>query len=90
MQMIASDTAREASEAMRSILPTGFNELIGLAKSTSMVYVLALPELFYTVQVIYRRNLEVIPLLMAMPIPGTPLLFSRPNTPGNNLSFATA
>ena len=29
-----------------------------------MVYVLALPELFYTVQVIYRRNLEVVPLLM--------------------------
>jgi polar amino acid transport system permease protein len=49
---------------MRSILPTGFNEIIGLAKGTSMVYVLALPELFYTVQVIYRRNLEVIPLLM--------------------------
>ncbi|MGH6807801.1 MAG: amino acid ABC transporter permease, partial [Ensifer adhaerens] len=44
-------------QAMRSILPTGFNEIIGLAKSTSMVYVLALPELFYTVQVIYRRNL---------------------------------
>jgi len=51
-------------QAMRTILPTGFNEIIGLAKSTSMVYVLALPELFYTVQVIYRRNLEVIPLLM--------------------------
>ena len=51
-------------QAMRSILPTGFNEIIGLAKSTSMVYVLALPELFYTVQVIYRRNLEVVPLLM--------------------------
>jgi len=51
-------------QAMKSILPTGFNEIIGLAKSTSMVYVLALPELFYTVQVIYRRNLEVIPLLM--------------------------
>lgn len=51
-------------QAMRSILPTGFNEIIGLAKGTSMVYVLALPELFYTVQVIYRRNLEVIPLLM--------------------------
>ncbi len=47
----------------RSCRP-GFNEIIGLAKSTSMVYVLALPELFYTVQVIYRRNLEVIPLLM--------------------------
>ncbi|MBI0178479.1 amino acid ABC transporter permease/ATP-binding protein [Bartonella apis] len=51
-------------QAMRTILPTGFNEIIGLAKGTSMVYVLALPELFYTVQVIYRRNLEVIPLLM--------------------------
>jgi polar amino acid transport system permease protein len=50
-------------QAMRSILPAGFNEIIGLAKATSMVYVLALPELFYTVQVIYRRNLEVIPLL---------------------------
>jgi len=51
-------------QAMRSILPTGFNEIIGLAKGTSMVYVLALPELFYTVQVIYRRNLEVITLLI--------------------------
>ncbi len=51
-------------QAMRSILPNGFNEVIGLAKSTSMVYILALPDLFYTVQVIYRRNLEVIPLLM--------------------------
>ncbi|SEF94494.1 amino acid ABC transporter permease/ATP-binding protein [Bosea lathyri] len=51
-------------QAMRTILPTGFNEIIGLAKGTSMVYILALPELFYTIQIIYRRNLEVIPLLM--------------------------
>ncbi|MDR3473613.1 MAG: amino acid ABC transporter permease/ATP-binding protein [Devosia sp.] len=51
-------------QAMRAIVPSGFNEIIGLAKATSIVYVLALPELFYTVQVIYRRNLEVIPLLM--------------------------
>ncbi|WP_081084351.1 amino acid ABC transporter permease/ATP-binding protein [Burkholderia territorii] len=51
-------------QAMRAILPTAFNDLITLAKGTSMVYVLAMPELFYTVQVIYRRNLEVIPLLM--------------------------
>jgi polar amino acid transport system permease protein len=51
-------------QAMRAILPSGFNEIIGLAKATSIVYVLALPELFYTVQVIYRRNLEVIPLLL--------------------------
>jgi polar amino acid transport system permease protein len=51
-------------QAMRAIIPSGFNEIIGLAKATSIVYVLALPELFYTVQVIYRRNLEIIPLLM--------------------------
>jgi polar amino acid transport system permease protein len=49
---------------MRSILPAGFNDVIGLAKGTSVVYILALPELFYTVQVIYRRNLDVVPLLM--------------------------
>src|SRR5690606_35894384 len=52
------------TQAMRYIIPTGYNEIIGLARGTSMVYVLALPELFYTVQVIYRRNLEVVPLLM--------------------------
>lgn len=51
-------------QAMRTILPTAFNDIIGMAKGTSNVYILALPELFYTVQVIYRRNLEVIPLLM--------------------------
>ena len=51
-------------QAMRTILPNGFNEVILLAKGTSQVYILALPELFYTIQIIYRRNLEVIPLLM--------------------------
>ncbi|WP_348752347.1 amino acid ABC transporter permease/ATP-binding protein [uncultured Aquincola sp.] len=51
-------------QAMRSILPPAFNDIIGLAKGTSNVYILALPELFYTIQIIYRRNLEVIPLLM--------------------------
>ncbi len=51
-------------QAMRTILPGAFNDVINLAKSTSVVYILALPELFYTIQVIYRRNLEVVPLLM--------------------------
>ncbi|MFM0096523.1 amino acid ABC transporter permease/ATP-binding protein [Paraburkholderia nemoris] len=51
-------------QAMRSILPTAFNDVIGLAKGTSVVYILAMPDLFYTVQIIYHRNLEVIPLLM--------------------------
>lgn len=51
-------------QAMRTILPTAFNDLIGMAKGTSNVYIVAIPELFYTVQVIFHRNLEVIPLLM--------------------------
>lgn len=51
-------------QAMRTILPNGFNEIILMAKGSSQVYILALPELFYTIQIIYRRNLEVIPLLM--------------------------
>lgn len=51
-------------QAMRSIVPPAFNDIIGLAKGTSNAYILALPELFYTIQIIYRRNLEVIPLLM--------------------------
>ncbi len=51
-------------QAMRSIVPGAFNDIIALAKNTSMAYIVALPELFYTVMVIYRRNLEVIPLLM--------------------------
>ncbi|MCJ2144452.1 amino acid ABC transporter permease/ATP-binding protein [Methylobacterium sp. E-066] len=51
-------------QAMRSILPAAFNQVTEITKYTSVVYILALPDLFYTVQVIYRRNLEVIPLLM--------------------------
>lgn len=51
-------------QALRTILPSGFNEIISLVKGTAMVYVLAMPELFYTIQMIYNRTQEVIPLLM--------------------------
>lgn len=51
-------------QALRTILPAGFNEIISLAKGTAMVYVLAMPELFYTIQMIYNRTQQVIPLLM--------------------------
>lgn len=51
-------------QAMRAILPTAFNEIIGLVKGTSVVYVLAYSELFYTVQVIYNRTQQVLPLLL--------------------------
>lgn len=47
-------------QALRTILPSGFNEIISLAKGTAMVYVLAMPELFYTIQIIYNRTQEVI------------------------------
>ena len=51
-------------QAMRTIVPTSVNEIIGLLKGTSVVYVLAYGELFYTVGVIYGRNLRVVPLLL--------------------------
>ncbi|MGY1693341.1 MULTISPECIES: amino acid ABC transporter permease [unclassified Geodermatophilus] len=51
-------------QAMRSIVPTAVNEVIGLFKGTSIVYVLALGELFYTVSVIYGRTQRVLPMLL--------------------------
>jgi polar amino acid transport system permease protein len=51
-------------QAMRTILPTGANEVINLFKSTSVVYVMAISELFYQVRVIYNRNGAVWALLM--------------------------
>ncbi|RII09365.1 Inner membrane amino-acid ABC transporter permease protein YecS [Streptomyces sp. YIM 130001] len=51
-------------QAMRAILPTAGNEIIGLLKGTSVVYVMAIGELFYQTQVIYGRNGRVIPLLL--------------------------
>lgn len=51
-------------QAMRSILPTAANEVIGLLKGTSIVSVVAINELFYQVQVIYGRNARVVALLM--------------------------
>ncbi|WP_327068932.1 amino acid ABC transporter permease [Kitasatospora sp. NBC_01302] len=51
-------------QAMRSILPNAANQVIALLKSTSVVYVMAIGELFYQVQVVYGRNGRVVPLLM--------------------------
>ncbi|ALG07598.1 amino acid ABC transporter permease [Kibdelosporangium phytohabitans] len=51
-------------QAMRTIVPAAANEIIGMVKGTSVVYIMALPELFYQVQVIYTRNGRVIPLLL--------------------------
>ena len=55
-------------QAMRTIVPTAVNEVIGLLKGTSIVYVLAYGELFYIVSVIYGRNGRVVPLLLVASI----------------------
>ncbi|WP_424214992.1 amino acid ABC transporter permease [Streptomyces sp. BI20] len=51
-------------QAMRSIVPTAGNMLIGTLKGTSIVSVLAVHDLLYSVQLIYNQTYEVIPLLM--------------------------
>ncbi|MBX6385281.1 MAG: amino acid ABC transporter permease [Microbispora sp.] len=55
-------------QAMRTIVPAAGNEIIGLVKGTSVVYIMALPELFYQVQVIYNRNGRVIAMLLVAAI----------------------
>ena len=51
-------------QAMRAILPSAANELVNLLKSTSVVYVLAIGEIFYQVQVVYGRTGRVVPMLL--------------------------
>ncbi|AHH97247.1 amino acid ABC transporter permease [Kutzneria viridogrisea] len=51
-------------QAMRSIVPAAGNMLIGTLKGTSMVSVLAVEDLLYTVQLVYNRNYRIIPLLL--------------------------
>ncbi|AXI79437.1 amino acid ABC transporter permease [Peterkaempfera bronchialis] len=51
-------------QAMRSIVPTAGNMLIGTLKGTSIVSVLAVQDLLYSVQLVYNRTYQVIPLLM--------------------------
>lgn len=55
-------------QAMRFIIPPTGNELLSLLKSTSLVSVIALPELLYSVQVIYSRTFQTIPLLLVATI----------------------
>ncbi len=51
-------------QAMRFILPPMGSQLIGLAKSTSLVSVVATSDLLFSVEVIYARTFEVIPLML--------------------------
>jgi len=51
-------------QAMRAIIPPMGNEVISMLKTTSLVSVIALPELLNTAQTIYARTYQTIPLLL--------------------------
>ncbi|MBQ0850119.1 MULTISPECIES: amino acid ABC transporter permease [Streptomyces] len=51
-------------QAMRSIVPPAGNMLIGTLKGTSIISVIAVQDLLYSVQLVYHRTYQVIPLLM--------------------------
>lgn len=50
-------------QAMRTIVPPTGNQLISLIKGTSLVSVIAMGDLLYSVQSVYNRTFEIIPLL---------------------------
>lgn len=49
---------------MRSIVPPAGNMLIGTLKGTSIVSIIAVQDLLYSVQLVYHRTYQVIPLLL--------------------------
>ncbi len=51
-------------QALRIVLPPIGNDLISMLKFTSLVSVLATPDLLYSAQMIYSRNYQTIPLLI--------------------------
>jgi polar amino acid transport system permease protein len=55
-------------QAMRVIIPPTGNETISMLKTTSLVSVIAVTELLYSVQLIYAVNYRTIPLLIVASI----------------------
>jgi polar amino acid transport system permease protein len=51
-------------QAMRFIIPPTGNQVISMVKATALVSVIALSDLLYTVQSIYNRTFETIPMLL--------------------------
>ncbi|MFJ2955894.1 amino acid ABC transporter permease [Streptomyces sp. NPDC087270] len=51
-------------QAMRFIVPPTGSQVINMLKATSLVSVIALADLLYTVQSVYNRTFETIPLLI--------------------------
>lgn len=52
-------------QAMKIIIPPTGNQTISMLKTTSLVSVLAFPELLYSAQLVYSANFKTIPLLLA-------------------------
>ena len=55
-------------QAMRVIVPPTGNEVISMLKTTSLVSVIAVTDLLYSVQLIYAANYRTIPLLLVASI----------------------
>jgi polar amino acid transport system permease protein len=55
-------------QAMPAIVPATGNLLIGTLKSTSLVSVIAVVDLLYSVQLIYNANFQIVPLLLVATI----------------------
>ncbi|RUQ99096.1 amino acid ABC transporter permease [Labedella endophytica] len=53
-------------QAMRVIIPPTGNETISMLKTTSLVSVIAIPELLWQAQAIYSRTYQVVPLLITV------------------------
>lgn len=51
-------------QAMRFIIPPTGNQIISMAKATALVSVIAMNDLLHSVQLIYNRTYEIVPLLM--------------------------
>lgn len=53
-------------QALRVIIPPTGNQVIGMLKYSSLVSIIALPDLLYSAQLIYSQNFEAIPLLIVV------------------------
>ncbi|MCM2250960.1 MAG: amino acid ABC transporter permease [Ramlibacter sp.] len=51
-------------QALRFIIPPTGNQVISMAKATALVSVIAMNDLLHSVQLIYNRTYEIVPLLI--------------------------
>ncbi|WP_394427619.1 amino acid ABC transporter permease [Streptomyces sp. SGAir0957] len=51
-------------QAMRVIIPPGGSQFISVLKGTALVSVIAMADLLHSVQVIYNRTYEIVPMLI--------------------------